>query len=55
MLKIILLKVLSKPKGMMNSDKCQGFLNTCIVLTDSYDVVYDSDRNTLIFFSQKKF
>ncbi|HIF9204744.1 TcfC E-set like domain-containing protein [Photobacterium damselae] len=45
---------MSKPEGMTNSDKCQGFLNTCIVLTDSYDVVYDSDRNTLRFFFSKE-
>ncbi|KAB1505025.1 TcfC E-set like domain-containing protein [Photobacterium damselae] len=44
---------MSSPKGLNNSDKCQGFLNTCIVLTDGYDVVYDLDRNTLRFFFSK--
>lgn len=43
---------LSTPKGLTSSNKCKGFLNTCIVLTDKYDLVYDPDRNTLrLFFS----
>lgn len=41
---------MSNPQGIKSSNKCKGFINTCIVLTDNYDVVYDIDRNTLRFF-----
>lgn len=45
-----IINAMSSSDGIKNSNKCKGFLNTCIVLTESYDVVYDTDRNTLRFF-----
>ncbi|MCG3846598.1 TcfC E-set like domain-containing protein [Photobacterium damselae] len=44
---------LSTPEGVSNSNGCKGFLSKCIVLTDSFDVVYDSEHNTLRFFFSK--
>ncbi|NVP02354.1 TcfC E-set like domain-containing protein [Photobacterium damselae subsp. damselae] len=47
--KKIVNKIASK-KGLKNTDKCEGFSTKCVVITDSYDIYYDIDRNLLRFF-----
>ncbi|HIF9399809.1 TPA: TcfC E-set like domain-containing protein [Photobacterium damselae] len=48
-----IIEQMSKQEGLSSSEKCKGFRNTCIVLTDSFDIVYDIERNTLRFFFSK--
>lgn len=48
-----IIRQISSKEGLTTSTSCKGFLDKCIVLTDSYDIVFDYDNNKLRFFFSK--
>ncbi|MGR5327830.1 TcfC E-set like domain-containing protein [Photobacterium damselae] len=45
-----IVKKISSKDGLNNTDKCKGFASKCVVVTDTYDIYYDIDRNVMRFF-----